>query len=107
MRIWFSGPRILGGLVRPGVSFGREDGLTPLGGHRSARLPAWRKHELMKRLQKAATGRGETMTKEDASDAVDKALETGALDRNGHLHLNISGDDPEDCIKRTIEAAAA
>jgi hypothetical protein len=25
MRIWFSGPRILGGLVRPGVSFGPED----------------------------------------------------------------------------------
>jgi hypothetical protein len=25
MRFWFSGPRILGGLVRPGVSFGPED----------------------------------------------------------------------------------
>ena len=25
MRFWFSGPRILGGLMRPGVSFGPED----------------------------------------------------------------------------------
>ena len=25
MRIWLSGPRILNGLVRPGVSFGPED----------------------------------------------------------------------------------
>lgn len=25
MRVWFSGPRILGGLVRPGVSFGPSD----------------------------------------------------------------------------------
>jgi hypothetical protein len=25
MRFWFSGPRILGGLIRPGVSFGPED----------------------------------------------------------------------------------
>ena len=25
MRIWLSGPRMFHGLVRPGVSFGRED----------------------------------------------------------------------------------
>jgi hypothetical protein len=25
MRFWISGPRMLGGLVRPGVSFGPED----------------------------------------------------------------------------------
>ncbi len=25
MRVWFSGPRMFGGLIRPGVSFGRED----------------------------------------------------------------------------------
>jgi hypothetical protein len=25
MRIWFSGPRILGGLIRPGISLGKED----------------------------------------------------------------------------------
>ena len=25
MRVWFSGPRMFGGLVRPGVSFGPED----------------------------------------------------------------------------------
>jgi hypothetical protein len=25
MRFWLSGPRVLGGLVRPGVSFGPED----------------------------------------------------------------------------------
>jgi hypothetical protein len=25
MRLWLSGPRILGGLVRPGISLGKED----------------------------------------------------------------------------------
>jgi len=25
MRVWFSGPRILGGLIRPGISLGKED----------------------------------------------------------------------------------
>jgi hypothetical protein len=25
MRLWLSGPRLLGGLVRPGISLGKED----------------------------------------------------------------------------------
>jgi hypothetical protein len=37
MRLWISGPHILGGLVRPGISLGRED-LHP-------RLPSWRRFE--------------------------------------------------------------
>jgi hypothetical protein len=56
MRFWLSGPRILKGLVRPGVSFGRED-FRP-------RLPSYRRYELRKGLQEAAKARGEPMTKE-------------------------------------------
>jgi hypothetical protein len=48
MRVWFSGPRLLNGLVRPGISLGRED--------RSPHLPNWRRHELRHSLQEAAKG---------------------------------------------------
>jgi len=87
VRIWLSGPRILGGLIRPGVSFGREDGLRVLGGRRSTRLPSWRRYELRHGLQEAAKARGETMTKDDANYCIDKALATGMLDSKGTLIL--------------------
>jgi hypothetical protein len=47
MRLWLSGPRILNGLVRPGISLGRED-FRPC-------LPSWRRNELRHGLQE--TGR--------------------------------------------------
>ena len=51
MRLWLSGPRILHGLVRPGISLGREDWSPPL--------------PLRHGLQEAAKARGETITKEE------------------------------------------
>jgi hypothetical protein len=59
VRIWFSGPRILHGLVRPSTSIGREDW--------NPRLPSYRRYELRHGLLEAAKDRGETMMKEDAN----------------------------------------
>jgi hypothetical protein len=95
VRIWFSGPRILGGLIRPGVSFGCEDGLRALGGRRSTRLPSWRRYELQHGLQEAAKARGEKLTKEDANYLIDKALATGLLDRDGNLNFIAKGTRDE------------
>jgi hypothetical protein len=43
MRLWLSGPRLFNGLVRPGISLGRED-FRP-------HLPSWRRYELRYGLQ--------------------------------------------------------
>jgi|HubBroStandDraft_6_1064221.scaffolds.fasta_scaffold2005217_2 hypothetical protein len=67
MRFWLSGPRLFNGLVRPGISFGRED-FRPRG------LPSWRKFELCQALIKEAEARGEKMSKEEAAYCVEKAL---------------------------------
>ena len=93
MRIWLSGPRIFGGLLRPGISLGRED-LQRLRG-RPEHLPTWRRYELSHGLQKAATARGAKLTKEDANYAIDKALATGLLDSNGNLKFHLSGTREE------------
>jgi hypothetical protein len=98
MRIWFSGPRLFNGLVRPGISFGKEDFGPP-------RLPSWRRHELRAGLQAAAKARGETMTKTDADYFIDKALALGVLDREGNLGFKVKGSR-DGCIE-TIEATAA
>jgi len=45
---------MLGGLIRPGISLGRED-FHP-------RLPSYKRYELRKGLQAAAEARGEPMT---------------------------------------------
>ena len=50
MRLWLSGPRLFKGLVRPGISLGREDW--------NPRLPSWRRYELRHSLQEAAKARG-------------------------------------------------
>jgi len=71
MRLWLSGPRILNGLVRPGISLGREDW--------NPRLPSYRRYELRKGLQAAAEGSGEPMSR----DAV---LPQAALIRPATLH---------------------
>jgi hypothetical protein len=87
MRLWLSGPRILCGLVRPGISLGREDW--------NPRLPSYRRYELRHGLQEAAKARGETMTKEEADYAIDKALATGLLDSNGALNFHLHGSREE------------
>ena len=87
MRLWLSGPRILCGLVRPGISLGCEDW--------NPRLPSYRRYELRHGLQEAAKARGELMTKEDANYAIDKALATGLLDSNGALNFRMRGTREE------------
>ncbi len=86
MRRWLSGPRFLCGLVRPGISLGRED-LQP-------RLPSYRRYELRHGLREAAKARGEAMTKEDA-DYYIEALATGQLDSNGNLNFRMRGTREE------------
>lgn len=97
MRVWLSGPRILGGLIRPGISLGKEDFGPP-------RLPRWRRHELRIGLQAAAKSRGETLTKDDADYCIDKALALGVLNGQGNLVFKVKGSRDE-CIA-TIEATA-
>ena len=75
MRLWFSGPRILRGLVRPSISIGREDG--------NPRLPSNRRYELRHGLHEAAK-----------DYCIDKALATGLLD-NGNLNLHLRGTREE------------
>jgi hypothetical protein len=88
MRFWLSGPRLFNGLVRPGISLGRED-------FRPRALPSWRRYELRHGLQEAAKARGEPMTREDADYAIDKALATGAIDSNGDLNFHMRGTREE------------
>jgi hypothetical protein len=97
MRIWLSGPRILGGLIRPGVSFGREDW--------NPRLPSYRRYALRHGLQKAAKATGETMTTEDANYAIDKALACGLLDSAGSLNFHAIGSRDE-IVAQIIERGA-
>jgi hypothetical protein len=111
MRIWLSSPRILGGLVRPGVSFGREDGLRMLGHRRPARLPRWRRYELRHCLQEAAKARGEKMTKEEADYRIDKGLSTGRIDKDGTLVFTAkdfpANSSREQLIERLTKEIAA
>jgi hypothetical protein len=99
MRIWFSGPRLFRGLVRPGISLGREDFGPP-------RLPNWRRYELRAGLQAAAKARGETMLKMDCDYFIDKSLALGILDREDNLNFKVKGQTREECIGQ-IEAMAA
>jgi hypothetical protein len=85
MRLWLSGPRLLHGLVRPGIPLGREDW----------GLPSWRKYELCRGLIKAAEARGEKMSKDEAAYIVDKALAVGAIDGNGNLNFHMRGTREE------------
>jgi hypothetical protein len=81
MRLWLSGPRILRGLVRPGISIGPED-------FRPHRLPSWRKYEYRKALKAYAEKHGEHLTDEDANYKIDRAVAMGEPDAGGPtLHL--------------------
>ncbi len=82
-RFWLSGPHLLKGWIRPGISIGCED--------RNPRLPSYRRYELRHGLREAAKARGETMTKEEADYVIDKALATGLLDSNGNLNFHMHG----------------
>ena len=62
MRLWLSGPRILCGLVRPGISLGCEDW--------NPRLPSYRRYELRHGLQEAAKARGEPMRKTPTMQSI-------------------------------------
>ena len=100
MRFWLSGPRILGGLIRPGISF-NENELR----HKTPRLPNWRRHELRADLKAAAEVKGETITVADANYLIDKALAAGVLDANGDLDFKVKGTRDE-CIEQIIETSA-
>jgi hypothetical protein len=76
MRLWLSGPRILRGLVRPGISIGPED-------FRPRRLPSWRKYKYRKALKAYAEKHGEHLTDEDANYKIDRAVAMGELDAGG------------------------
>ncbi|MDQ6869465.1 MAG: hypothetical protein M3178_14215 [Pseudomonadota bacterium] len=62
MRLWFSGPRLFNGLVRPGISLGREDLLAwrwppqakemPLGDAEFKEIVAERALTVLRRLAK-------------------------------------------------------
>jgi hypothetical protein len=82
MRQWISirGP---GGL-RFGQSIGPEDFGPP-------KLPSWRRYELRKQLETAATAKGKTMTVADCDYVIDRTLEIATVDQNG-LVLHLRGN---------------
>jgi hypothetical protein len=82
MRQWISirGP---GGL-RFGQSIGPEDFGPP-------KLPSWRRYELRKQLQTAATAKGKTMTIADCDHVIDPTLEIATVDQNW-LVLHLRGN---------------
>jgi hypothetical protein len=99
MRVWFSGPRLFNGLVRPGISLGREDW--------NPRLPSYRRYELWKGLQAAAEARGEPMSRDAAGNyVIDKCLATGGLDSAGNLAFPVKGTR-EEIVGQIMEIAAA
>jgi hypothetical protein len=65
------------GLVRPGISLGRED-FCP------RHLPSWRRSELRHGLHEAAQESGEPMTRKTAASEIAHAC-NGAIDPNGDL----------------------
>ncbi len=99
MRLWFSVPRLFNGLVRPGISLGRED-FNP-------RLPSYRRYELRHGLQEAAKARGEPMSREDCDYAIDRARATGLLDSSGGLNFRATGYTPEEVAAQIIERSTA
>jgi hypothetical protein len=98
MRFWLSGPRMFNGLVRPGISLGREDW--------NPRLPSYRRYELRKGLQAAAEARGEPMSREDCDYAIDRALAAGGLDSGGNLAFHVKGTR-EEIVGQIMETAGA
>jgi hypothetical protein len=72
LRIWLSGPRILGGLLRPGKSFNLNE--LRRKAPRSARLSAVERRKLRDGLTEAATSRGDSMTRAEADELIDGAL---------------------------------
>jgi hypothetical protein len=67
MRRWLSGPRVLGGMIRPGVSFGPED-------FREPKIPSWKRYEWRKAMIDEAKEEGRTMTREEADYLIDKSI---------------------------------
>jgi hypothetical protein len=72
MRIWLSGPRILGGLLRPGISFNLNE--LRRKAPRPARLSAAERRKLAAGLIEAATARGDSMTSEQIDELINGAL---------------------------------
>jgi hypothetical protein len=76
-RIWFSGPRILGGLVRPGISFNMKELYASQPAHqRLARLKA--RHEIIR----LARENGETIDNETADLMIDVEIERQQREAN-------------------------
>ena len=71
MRIWLSAPRILGGLLRPGISFNLNE--LRRKAPRPARLSTAERRDLADGLIEAATARGDSMTSEQAGAMIDRA----------------------------------
>ena len=63
MRFWLSSPRIFGGLLRPGVSFGREDWRAP-------RVPATHRELARKVVRQLARDHGDEVPDNATIDAL-------------------------------------
>ena len=72
MRIWLSGPRILGGLLRPGISFNLSE--LRRKAPRPTRLSAAERRKLRDGLIEAATARGDSMARAEADELIDGAI---------------------------------
>jgi hypothetical protein len=86
LRFWLSGPLVLNGLVRPGISIGPEDV--------RQRLPSWRRNEYCQALKAFAAKHGKPITDAEANYRIDKALALGELDAAGPV-LRMTGNREE------------
>ena len=82
-RSWISLP-----IGRTGIRIGRSIADSEL----RARLPNWRRYEIRKGLQAAASARGEPMSREDCDYIIDRALATGGLDSAGVPTIHVRGN---------------
>jgi hypothetical protein len=85
MGFWFSGPRILWGLIRPGINVRPDDFAPPA--RKPRKLATWQRYELREELKARAVECGEKMTNARADYLIDKAIATGEID--------LGSDEPE------------
>jgi hypothetical protein len=70
------------------------------------KLPSYRRYEVIERLQKAATARGETLHKDKANYLIDKGLANGELDANGEPSFRVKGENAAELARQIIDKGA-
>jgi hypothetical protein len=100
-RNWISVP-----LGRTRIRLGRSVSDAELFGTAEKRLPSWMKYEIRENMQKAASARGETLSKEYCNYKIDKAFALGEIDANGNPIVHGRGTNAEEVARDIITKSA-